>query len=143
MVVWHTLDSLLTYFKYFSCVPRGAYHPAQVLGLPRAREFFSLTPTLLRPRPRRERSGRRVRRVLGVERQRRVCRAWGWGRSVDTHSKCFLIFSDSAYLEIPLMKRVRFTWRERQVRGTEDAGRGGESESREEQTEVGGALVNF
>ena len=27
-----------------------------------------------------------------------------------THSKCFLIFSDSAYLEIPLMKRVRFTW---------------------------------
>lgn len=27
-----------------------------------------------------------------------------------THSKCFLIFSDSAYLEIPLMKRVLLTW---------------------------------
>lgn len=75
-----------------------------------------------------------MRRVLGVERQRRVCRAGGW--RVATHSKCFLIFSDSAYLEIPLMKRVRFTWRERQVRGMEDAGRGGEVESREEQTEV-------
>lgn len=97
----------------------------------------------MRPRPWKGRSGRRVRTVLGVEKQRRVCRAWGWGRSVATHSKCFLIFSDSAYLEIPLMKRVRFTWCERQARGTEDAGRGGESESREEQTEVGEAWVNF
>lgn len=34
----------------------------------------------------------------------------GLGVGVATHSKCFLIFSDSAYLEIPLMKRVRFTW---------------------------------
>lgn len=80
-------------------------------------------------------------RVLGVERQRRVCRAQGWGRRVATHSKCFLIFSDSAYLEIPLMKRVRFTWRERRVRGTEGAGRGGEQASREERTEVGEALA--
>lgn len=32
-----------------------------------------------------------------------------WGGLL-THSKCFLIFSDSAYLEIPLMKRVRLTW---------------------------------
>lgn len=37
----------------------------------------------------------------------------GLGVGVATHSKCFLIFSDSAYLEIPLMKRVRFTWGER------------------------------
>lgn len=39
----------------------------------------------------------------------------GLGVGVATHSKCFLIFSDSAYLEIPLMKRVRFTWGERGV----------------------------
>lgn len=31
------------------------------------------------------------------------------GDGLLTHSKCFLIFSDSAYLEIPLMKRVRLT----------------------------------
>lgn len=52
-----------------------------------------------------------------------------------THSKCFLIFSDSAYLEIPLMKRVRFTWSERQVRGArrrrEGVGNGGAERSRE------------
>lgn len=33
-----------------------------------------------------------------------------WGAGQLTHSKCFLIFSDSAYLEMPLMKRVRLTW---------------------------------
>ena len=63
-----------------------------------------------------------------------------------THSKCFLIFSDSAYLEIPLMKRVRFTWGETGQVGLpeapirENAGRGGEQVSREEQTGVGGGL---
>lgn len=39
-------------------------------------------------------------------RQGSACLRWG---GLLTHSKCFLIFSDSAYLEIPLMKRVRLT----------------------------------
>lgn len=53
-----------------------------------------------------------------------------------THSKCFLIFSDSAYLEIPLMKRVRFTWGER------GAGLPSGEEARECQEGVGNRELN-
>lgn len=35
---------------------------------------------------------------------------------VHTHSKCFLIFSGSAYFEMPFMKRVRFTWNRQEAR---------------------------
>lgn len=91
-------------------------------------------------RPLRERC---VRRVSGAERQSRVRRHLGLGVGVATHSKCFLIFSDSAYLEIPLMKRVRFTWSERQVRGAGGCreGVGGMGEQRGTDG-VGGGLRN-
>lgn len=91
-------------------------------------------------RPLRERC---ARRVLGAEGQSRDRRCLGLGVGVATHSKCFLIFSDSAYLEIPLMKRVRFTWSERQVRGAGGCreGVGGTGEQRGTDG-VGGGLRN-
>lgn len=46
--------------------------------------------------------------LLELQGQEGAHGSWGWGGGA-THSKCFLIFSDSAYLEIPLMKRVLFT----------------------------------
>lgn len=84
-----------------------------------------------------------MRRVLGAERQSRDRRCLGLGVGGATHSKCFLIFSDSAYLEIPLMKRVRFTWSERQVRGAGGCreGVGGTGEQRGTDR-VGGGLRN-
>lgn len=59
-----------------------------------------------------EYESRHAKMFLGL-RDRKESAGLRWGGLL-THSKCFLIFSDSAYLEIPLMKRVRLTWGRRE-----------------------------